>query len=186
MIHFKIFEELNKDLLERLKTIKNNSMLEVFQMPEWIESVVNTYHNLEKLKIIFVYDNDQIILVVPLCIHNIYGCKELRWISSDIIDYNSPIISKSYNFEDINFQNLWKKIIEKLSYQCDLIFFNKIPQFVQYNKNPLINSYYKCYQKSYQLNLNNFNYDSFYNQNNNNKSRQTDRRKEKKLYEKKT
>ena len=73
MIHFKIFEELNKDLLERLKTIKNSSMLEVFQMPEWIESVVNTYRNLEKLKIIFVYDNDQIILVVPLCINNIYG-----------------------------------------------------------------------------------------------------------------
>ena len=127
MIHFKIFEELNKDLLERLKTIKNSSMLEVFQMPEWIESVVNTYRNLEKLKIIFVYDNDQIILVVPLCINNIYGCKELRWISSGIIDYNNPIISKSFDFDLDDFKNLWKKIIEDLSKQCDLIFFYKIP-----------------------------------------------------------
>jgi CelD/BcsL family acetyltransferase involved in cellulose biosynthesis len=185
MIHFKIFEELNKDLLEYLGNAKKNSLQEVFQMPEWIESIINSYRNLEKLKIVFIYDNDQIILIAPLCINNIYGCKELRWISSDIIDYNSPIISKSFNFEDINFKNLWKKIIEELSCQCDLIFFNKIPQFVQYNNNPLINSEYSYYQKSYQLNLNNFNYDSFYNKKNNNKSKQTDRRKEKKLYEKK-
>ena len=184
MIHFKIFEELNEDLLRSLKKIKNNSFLEVFQMPEWIQTVVNTRRNYEKLKIIFIYDNKEIIFVAPLCINSIYGCKELCWISSDIIDYNSVIISKSFNFKDIDFQEIWKKIIDDLCHQCDLIFFNKIPEFIQFKINPLINSDYKCYQKSYQLNLNNFDYDTFYNQTNNNKSKQTDRRKEKKLCEK--
>ena len=49
--------------------------------------------------------------------------------------------------------------------------------------NPILNSDYKFYQYSYQLNLENFNFDEFYNSKNNNKTIQTDRRKKKKLNE---
>ena len=184
MIHFKIFEDLNDDLLKDLIKIKNNSLFYIFQSPKWLETTVYNFKKSSRLKIVVVYDSNEIILVVPLCIYNFYGCKELRWISSDIIDYNNPIISKSFDFDIVDFKNLWSKIIDDLSKQCDLIFFYKIPEFIEFKKNPLICLNYKYYQKSYQLNLNNFNYDNFYNQTNNNKSKQTDRRKEKKLYEK--
>jgi len=184
MIHYKIFEDLNNDLLKELGKVKNDYLLHVFQLPEWLNSIVNTSREYKNLKVVVIYEKKEIILVAPLCIYNIHGCKELRWISSDTIDYNNAIISKSFNFDVIDFKNLWKEIIDVLSKHCDLIFFHKIPEFIEFKRNPLINFNYKNYQKSYQLILNNFNYDVFYNQNNNSKSKQTDRRKEKKLYDK--
>jgi CelD/BcsL family acetyltransferase involved in cellulose biosynthesis len=181
MLNFKIFTELNRDLLEDFRKIENNSLFQVFQLPQWLEVIVNAQKNFKKIKIIIIYYNEKIILVAPLCINSFYGCKELRWLSSDIFDYNNPIISKIFDYENIDFQNLWKRIVEDLSRECDLIFFFKIPEFIQFKKNPLINLDYKSYQRSYQLILDNFDYDSFYNENNNNKTQQTDRRKEKKL-----
>jgi CelD/BcsL family acetyltransferase involved in cellulose biosynthesis len=181
MINFKIFEKIDKEFLENLNIAKNNNIFWVFQLPEWINAVINNSKNLYKLKIVFIYNGNDIILVAPLCIRMVYGCKELSWLSSDIIDYNSAIISDLFDYNDSNFKNIWKIILKDLQKECDLVFFNKIPEFIKFKKNPLIDCNYKCYQKSYQLNLNEFDYNSFYNKKNNNKSQQTDRRKEKKL-----
>jgi len=181
MIHFKIFEAINEDLVENLNKIKKKTSLYVFQSSEWINAVVNNSNNYEKLKIVFIYDDNDIILVAPLCIKNVFGCKELGWISSDISDYNNVIISDLFNYNDNNFKKMWQRIINNLSVGCDLIFLNKNPEFIASKRNPLINSKYKYYQRSYQLNLNKFDYNSFYNNKNNNKSKQTDRRKNKKL-----
>ena len=184
MIHFKIFQDLSDDLLKDLAKTKNNSLLYIFQLPKWQEVILHNYDKSTRIRIVVIYERNEIILVAPLCIYNICGCKELGWITSNIIDYNNPIMCKSFDFHIQDFQNLWKEIIEDLSKQCDLIYFYKIPEFIEYKRNPLINLHYKYYQKSYQINLNNYDYDFFYNQNNNNKSKQTDRRKKKKLYEK--
>jgi CelD/BcsL family acetyltransferase involved in cellulose biosynthesis len=181
MIHYKIFENFEHSLLKNSKELRNLFLFNIFQTPEWIDVIIKSYNKLENVKIVYVYSDSKIILVVPFCIKNICGCKELRWVSSDIIDYNNAIISELFDFDDVEFKNIWNEIIEDLSSQCDLIFFNKIPEFIKFKKNPLINSDYKSYQKSYQLILENFDYNSFYNDNNNNKTQQTDRRKEKKL-----
>ena len=181
MIHFKIFETISRDLLENLNNIKNNSSFYVFQLSEWIDAVLNNSKKFDKLKVVFVYNNNDIILVAPLQIRTVYGCKELCWVSSDIIDYNSAIISKFFNYDDNNFKNIWKKIIKDLSNECDLVYLNKNPEFILSKSNPLLDSKYKYYQKSYQLNFNNFDYNNFYTNKNNNKSKQTDRRKKKKL-----
>jgi len=181
MIHFKIFETINWDLIENLNNIKKNTSLYVFQLPEWIDVLLNNLNSSDKLKIVFIYNHYTIILVAPLCIRSIYGCKELCWLSSDIIDYNNAIISDSFNYDDNDFKSLWEKIIKLLSNECDLVYLNKNPEFIVSKSNPLLNSQYKYYQKSYQLNLNRFDYESFYDYKNNNKSKQTDRRKEKKL-----
>jgi CelD/BcsL family acetyltransferase involved in cellulose biosynthesis len=183
MIHFKVFEVVNKDLIENLNNIKNNKSFYVFQLPEWIDAVLNNSNKSNKLKFVFVYNSSDIILVAPLQIKKVFGCKELCWVSSDIIDYNGAIISKHFNFEDNNFKEIWKKIIKDLSNECDLVYLNKNPEFILSKSNPLLDSKYKHYQKSYQLNLNKFDYDNFYNNKNNNKSKQTDRRKKKKLDE---
>jgi len=181
MMHFKIFDHFDDDLRKSLNQIKDDSFFNVFQLTEWIDTVINNSNDYNKIKIIFVFDGDNLILVAPLCIKNIYGCRELSWISSEILDYNNPIISKYFDFRNVDFKRLWKKIIKDLSGKCDLIFFNKIPAFIDSAANPLVDSKYKFYQKSYQLDLNKLDYDSFYNSKNNNKSKQTDRRKEKKL-----
>ena len=180
MIHYKIFENIDKDLIENLINLKKKSSLYVFQSPEWIEAVINNSNNFDKLKIVFIYNNDDTILAAPFCVKNVYGCKELCWISSDIIDFNNVIISEAFK-NDNNFKSVWKQIIKDISDKCDLIFLDKNPEFILSNKNPLINFEYKYYQKSFQLNLNKFDYKIFYDNKNNNKSKQTDRRKEKKL-----
>lgn len=181
MIHFKIFETINKDLLESLNNIKNNTSFYVFQLSDWIDAVLNNSNKSVKLKVVFIFNNNDIILVAPLQIRTVYGCNELCWISSDIIDYNSAIISKTFNYDNINYKNIWKKIIKDLSNECDLVYLNKNPEFILSNNNPLLDSKYKYYQKSYQLNLNDLDYNNFYNNKNNNKTKQTDRRKKKKL-----
>ena len=181
MINYKIFEKFDKNLTDELNKIKLESFFYVFQLPEWIETISIYSQNSIKLKVIIVYNNEDIIFVAPLCIKRNYSCNELSWITSDITDYNNPIISKNFNFQQSDFMILWKKILKNLSSQCDLIFFSKNPEFIQSKNNPLIDTNYKYYQNSYQLNLNKFNYESFYNNKNNNKSKQTDRRKEKKL-----
>ena len=181
MIHFKIFETINGDLLENINNIKNNNVFYVFQLSEWIDAARNNSNKSAKLKVVFVYNNNDIILVAPLQIRTVYGCKELCWISSDIIDYNSVIFSKFFNYGDNNFKDIWKNIIKDLSNECDLVYLNKNPEFILSKSNPLLDSNYKYYQKSYQLNLNKLDYDNFYTNKNNNKSKQTDRRKKKKL-----
>jgi CelD/BcsL family acetyltransferase involved in cellulose biosynthesis len=181
MIHYKIFESIDDQLIAEIDRIKTLSFSYVFQQSEWIRTFVPFKKNLIKFKIVFIYKNQEIILVAPMCIKSRYGCKELGWLSSDIIDYNGLIISKTFNFKDILFIDLWKKIINSLSKECDLIFFNKIPELIKSINNPIINSQYKFYQNSYQLNLNDFEYNNFYNNKNNSKSKETDRRKKKKL-----
>ena len=181
MIHFKIFEKINNELIENLKKKEKNNQLYLFQLTEWINVVINNSKNLYRLKIVIIYNYNDIILIAPFCIRNIYGCKELCWISSDIIDYNNAIISENFDYNDKNFLNVWKIIQQDLQKECDLVFFNKNPEFILSKKNPLIDSSYKHYQKSYQLNLKKFDYETFYNNKNNTKSRQTDKRKQKKL-----
>jgi CelD/BcsL family acetyltransferase involved in cellulose biosynthesis len=183
MIHFRVFENINQDLIDNLNYIKKKTSHYIFQSPEWIYVAASNLNNFDKLKIVFIYNHNDIILVAPFYIRTIYGCKELCWLSSDIIDYNNVIISDFFNYEDYNFKKLWKKIIKDLSNECDLVFFNKNPELITYLNNPLIDAQYKYYQKSYQLNLKGFDYESFYNNKNNNKSIQTDRRKNKKLHE---
>lgn len=181
MINYKIFEKIDKEFNESLNKAKINNIFWVFQLPEWINAVINNSTNLYKLKIVFIYNDNDVILIAPLCIRIIYGCKELCWLSSDIIDYNNAIISDFFDYKDNNFKNIWEIIFKDLQKECDLVFFNKIPEFIKLRKNPLIDCNYKYYQKSYQLNLNGYDYNSFYNNKNNNKSQQTDRRKKKKL-----
>lgn len=181
MIHFKIFETVNEDLLKSINNIIKKSSLYVFQLPEWIDVVTSNSNNFDKLKIVFIFNDNDIILVAPFCIRTVHRCKELCWISSEIIDYNNIIISNLFNYEDNSFKSVWKKIIKDLSNECDLIFLDKNPEFISLRLNPLINLQYKFYQKSYQLNLNKFDYNNFYYIKNNSKSKQTDRRKEKKL-----
>lgn len=181
MIRYRIFETIDKQLIDEINKIRHDSFSYVFQMPEWINTIIAYEQNLIKLKIIFFYSNNEVILIAPLGIKHKCGYNELGWLTSDIIDYNGIIISKTFNFKDNFFIYSWEKVIKTLSRECDIIFFNKIPEFIKFKKNPLINSDYKSYQKSYQLILENFDYNSFYNDNNNHKTQQTDRRKEKKL-----
>ena len=181
MIRYRIFETIDNQLIDEINKIRHDSFSYVFQMPEWIETVLHNLNKSNKLKVVFIYNNSDLILVAPLQIRMIYGCKELCWVSSDIVDYNSPIISKFYSYDNNNFKTVWKKIIKDLSNECDLVYLNKNPQFIVGKSNPLLNSSYKFYQKSYQLNFNKFDFENFYENNNNNKSKQTDRRKKKKL-----
>jgi CelD/BcsL family acetyltransferase involved in cellulose biosynthesis len=183
MISFKIFDTIDDQLIYEINKIKHDSFSYVFQMPEWINTLIAFEENQIKLKLIFVYSNSEVILIAPLCIKNKYGYKELSWLTSDIIDYNGIIISKTFDFTDKFFISSWQKIIKILSSECDIIFFNKIPEFIETSFNPILDNHYKFYQNSYQLNLDNFNYNYFYNKKNNNKAQQTDRRKQKKLNE---
>lgn len=183
MINYKIYENFDRKLFDEIKSNHNDFIFNLFQLLNWIEVVTETTNKLYKLKIIVIYNNQKIICIVPLCIKIFGSCKQLSWLSSEIIDYNNCIFSKNYLTYKKELDETWRKIINEISPQCDLIYFDKVPEYVNEKKNPLLNSYYKFNQFTYQLNLENYNFEEFYKSKNNNKTIQTDRRKEKKLNE---
>ena len=67
----------------------------MFQLVDWIKVLTEFSNNLVKLKIVIIY-YEKIICIAPLCIKNIEGCRQLSWLSSEIIDYNNVIFSNDY------------------------------------------------------------------------------------------
>ena len=183
MIHYKIFEKFDEKIFAELKLNNSEYTQNIFQLDDWLKVTAETANELLNLRIVIVYNYEKIICIVPLEIKTINGCRQLSWLSSQIIDYNNAIFLKDYSYKKNNFIETWNNIIKEISSECDLIYFNKVPEFIMGRQNPLIKEDYKFYQFSYQLNLTTLNFEKFYNYKNNNKTIQTDRRKKKKLNE---
>lgn len=183
MINYKIFEKFDEKIFDGLNLNDKDYIYNIFQLENWIKITSQSSKDSLNLRIVIIYNFKEIICIAPLCIKIINGCRQLCWLSSDIIDYNNPIFLKEYINKKNDFNNIWNNIIKEISKDCDLIYFDKIPEHIKAEKNPLLNSNYKYYQFSYQLNLNFSSFDEFYKAKNNNKSIQTDRRKKRKLYE---
>ena len=183
MINYQILEEFNEKFFSEMKLNNNDLIFNLFQLVDWIKILTEFSNNLVKLKIVVIYRDEKIIFIAPLCIKNIGGCRQLSWLSSEIIDYNNAIFSNDYLSVKKQFYEICNKIIKEISTQCDLVYFDKIPEFIMGELNPTLSKNYTFYQYSYQLNLENLDFDEFYNSKNNNKTIQTDRRKKKKLKE---
>lgn len=183
MISYQILEEFNEEYFSEIKLKDNEHIFNLFQLVDWIKVLTEFSNDLVNLKIVIIYYDRKIICIAPLCIKNIEGCRQLSWLSSEIIDYNNAIFSNDYFSFKKELNEIWNKIIKEISINCDLIYFDKIPEFIIGKLNPMLSENYKFYQYSYQINLEHLNFDEFYNSKNNNKSIQTDRRKKKKLKE---
>ncbi len=143
-------EDLKKDWCQLEK--KNN--LIIFQTYKWNENWIK-FNKIEYMVMIFiVYDNNEPIAIFPFYKQKKFFFNILRWIGNDVSDYPGPIIDSNYFRKNFFFDNIWKEIILKIKFECDLIYLDKQTDHKTLFNNPLKN-FLKCtkYGVNYGINL---------------------------------
>ncbi len=135
-ITFKIFNKLDIDLEQKLKTIDKDYISHVFQQISFIKEYVKK----NKLKFFFVaiYFEEKLSILIPLEIKKIFGVKILQYVGTKEFDYCSPIISNlASHIDETIFNETWKKILKSIN-GYDLIYFDKQPEKIQSFENPFV------------------------------------------------
>ena len=139
-LNIKIFSEFNKNLESLWINFEKESEHYFFQTFKWQKL---WFYHMKKFKkkisnyTIVVEHDDEILLILPLCIKEIFVFKVLSWSGFPFSDYNAPLIKKGLKFNSAIFNTIWNKILlkNKSSYNC--IFFDNQPEFIKKTHNPL-------------------------------------------------
>ena len=102
--YFKIDNEINKEFRLQWAELEKNSYFNFFQSNEWIEYwnkiFIETKNTQYKPFYVSVYNNEALILVLPLCIEkNKFNIKILKFIGEPYNDICFPVIRKNYKFD---------------------------------------------------------------------------------------
>ena len=179
---YKIFEKF-KDAKTLWEKLEINADLTPFQsyywMNSWYDTIGKEIKNLE-VRIVFIDFNHNEKILLPLGITKHFFINKLSYLGSYQADYMVPIISKNFSINRKQFLNVWNKIVKKLG-QIDFIDFNQQLRFINQTLNPFFNIYNPVMiGKATHTNLNN-QWEETYNHIFSSKTRQTDRRKLKKI-----
>ena len=181
MIVSKIFESFDENLEKILKKIIKKNQINIFQSEEWIKTNIKIFNENKYTKIFFVvcFEKTEPIIFLPMTIKKINGIKILSWLDSPASDYCGAIIDKNLNIQNLKQINILNIIRTKFKF--DVLFLQKIREETVKEISIVIPHVPHKYQNTYFLNLKKFNFEDFYYKKNNSKSRETDRRKEKKI-----
>jgi len=136
MYSYKIFNSVNEECKNIWKKVETNSYSNFFQSFDFIQEIINK----DKLnvKIVFIFDKNEIIAILPLEIKKYFIFNVLQWIGTNYADYCNPLLAN--NIEDLDkdtFLKTWKAILNDLG-KIDLIFLNKQLTYIQDVENPFI------------------------------------------------
>ncbi len=150
--------EISNIFSEQLKveweTLEANSNTTPFQTFFWQKTWFDTIGSKRNIQpfIIKVYSNKICIAIFPFCIKKKY-LKLIYWNGGIQTDYNLPLINNKY-YNLVNLDIIWNNVLQKIK-PYDLIILNKLPEFINGNKNLFIEKLKKKYlSSSYQLILN--------------------------------
>ena len=91
---YDLYNNFDDTMINKWKKFEKNSNSTIFQkfffVNNWNISI-NKNKNY-KLYIIFIYHDDSLIAILPLCIKNFFSIKILQWIGEPFNDYNFPIL----------------------------------------------------------------------------------------------
>ena len=148
----KIFNFFNDELKNLWLEFETRSFHHIFQTYDWqklwLEKQIE-YNNKIINFTVFIYEKDELIMILPLNIKEYYKIKILAWSGFPFSDYNSPLIKNHKKLLKENFEDLWNNILSKLV-NVDCIVLNNQPEnilsqknpFYNYLKNDLIDEYY--------------------------------------------
>lgn len=91
---YELYNTLDDTMINKWKKFEKNSNSTIFQKFFFINNW-NTSINKKKdykLYIIFIYHEDSLIAILPLCIKNFFSIKILQWIGEPFNDLNFPIL----------------------------------------------------------------------------------------------
>ena len=181
-VSYKIFKKFDEVRI-LWQTLEREGDLVPFQSFYWMNCWYNTIGNKEKnlqLRIIYIEFNCENKILIPLGITKHLLIKKLSYIGNYQSDYMLPIISKNFSVKKNTFSKVWNKVINDIGY-VDLISFNQQTHFINRTPNPFFDIYKSILVgRATHTNLNN-KWDETYNYIFSSKTRQTDRRKLKKV-----
>lgn len=95
--------------------------------------------------IVFARDGDgRLVLILPLAIERRRGIRRLRWLGSDLCDYNAPLLAPGFDRlpAALSFADLWADALRLLrqnrAFRFDLIDLWKMPERIGGQPNPLL------------------------------------------------
>jgi CelD/BcsL family acetyltransferase involved in cellulose biosynthesis len=91
---YHLYNNFDDTMIKKWKEFEKNSYSTIFQKFFFINNwniSINKNKNY-KLYIIFIYRDDSLIAILPLCIKNFFSIKILQWIGEPFNDYNFPIL----------------------------------------------------------------------------------------------
>lgn len=137
MIELKLYNYLDAECENNWKNFEQNEKYGFFQSCDYIKNLLALSEN--KLKIIFIYLNKELVGILPFEIKKLYGLRVLQWIGNNRSDYCTPLLSSNLiNYlDEKKFLFLWEDIKKKIN-SFDLIFLNnQLSKIINYD-NPFV------------------------------------------------
>ena len=182
-MRIEIFSSFSSELEKIWQNFEDEAVDSPFQSYVWLNHWQNNVGGpLLSIvpQIVIVWNEKETMAVFPMGIREFQGCSILEWLGGEHTDYMGPLLSKSWKRMGKDFQFCWNNIIDKLDH-FDVIHFKKQKEYFAEMYNPLLSILKnKKYLYSSQSELEK-SWDVFYAKHTNSKTRQTDRRKLRKL-----
>ena len=171
--------QFNIDNIKKKYKNYNFSDKSFFYDYEWIEASLELRPSKENFFLVEIFDEKKIPMLFFFEIKKILYFKVLTWLFVDDLNFSSPIVFKNSTLEP----EILKKTIEKIykNLNVDLVFLDKNPYYINNLSNPLLIEDTQLTEKILIIKMKNLSWSKFYENISNNKTKQTDRRKEKKL-----
>lgn len=130
---------------------------------------------------------DETEFILPLAVRQRAGWRELTFLGRDLGDYNAPLLAFDFEKRHANFKALWVDIQFLLQanrrYRHDVVFFDKMPERVGAQANPLLQLPVSRHPSSAYLAHLTDDWDTFYAARRSSATRRRDRSKRKRLAE---
>ena len=120
MKNFKIkilnsFSEELKNNWEEFESRSHHHIFQTFKWQKlWLEKQLEYKYNIKNYTIL-VYENNELIMILPLNIKNQYSIKILSWSGFPFSDYNIPLIIKDLDISYEDFKMIWKIVLEGIT-----------------------------------------------------------------------
>ena len=147
----KIFDSFSKELVNNWSEFEIKSSHHIFQTLKWQKLWYEKQQEYKyKIKncIIFVYEDNKLIMILPLNIKNYYSIKILSWSGFPFSDYNIPLIIKDNQFQKDDFKIIWNNILKKIQ-NFDCIVLANQPENIFNKKNPFYHFLYNKINNEY-------------------------------------
>ena len=153
-LSYKNFYNLDDHLKEIWESLEREGNCYIFQKYQYTYNLVKIF-NINFCIFSVIYNNNKPIAIFPFEIKIFKKIKILQWLGSSINDYNCPIILKQDIFNNKNFIDIWKQILNSIK-DFDIIFLNKQPEYLEKIPNPFVKYLYNNnHSRVYQLKLRN-------------------------------
>ena len=137
---YKVFNSFDDDMINEWKEFEKKSVSTIFQkfffVSNWQKTINKNYNR--KLFIIFLYNENKLILILPFIIKKILKIKTLEWIGEPFSDLNFPNIINDDKYIKENINYVLKKIFEENKEYFEFVYLKKQINFL--NKNFFFNN----------------------------------------------